>query len=146
MKQFFKTVFRITLFEVMIILVFSLLKYVLEINGWSDYLVQPFIFLGLAMGALFLITVGINGIIENKLEITEPEATREKYKAIEKKYAWILNAGLYFPSLTLLVLFAYIVIPTSTRMFIPFIAGILIRNIYNYFSSRNKKPEIQPEE
>lgn len=146
MKQFFKTVFRISLFEVMVILFFSLLKYVVQKNGWSDYLVQPFIFLGLGMGTLFIITVGINGIIENKQEITEPDATREKYKAIEKKYAWILNAGLYFPSLTLLVLFAYMIIPTSTRMFIPFIAGILIRNIFNYFSSRYRKPEMLPEE
>lgn len=146
MKVFFKTVFRISLFEVMVILVFSLLKYVAEKNGWSDYIVQPLTFLGLAMGALFIITVGINGIIENKLEITEPEATREKYKAIEKKYAGLLNAGLFFPSLTLFVIFAYIIIPTSTAMFIPFVAGILIRNIFCYFSSRNRKPEIQPEE
>jgi hypothetical protein len=146
MKVFFKTVFRISLFEVMLILVFSLLKYFVEKNGWTDYIVQPFIFLGLAMGALFVITVGINGIIENKQEITEPEATREKYKAIEEKYARILNAGIFFPSLTLLVLFAYMIIPTSTAMFIPFVAGILIRNIFYYFSSRNRKPEIQPEE
>lgn len=146
MKVFFKTVFRISLFEVMIILVFSLLKYVVEKNGWTDYIVQPFIFLALAMGALFIITVGLYGIIENKQEFTEPEATRKKYKAIEKKYARILNAGIFFPSLTLLVLFVYMITPTSIGMFIPFIAGILIRNIFNYFSSRNRKPEMLPEE
>lgn len=146
MKVFFKTVFRISLSEVMVILVFSLLKYVLEKNGWTDYIVQPFIFLALAMGALFIITVGLYGIIENKLEITEPEATRKKYKAIEKKYARILNAGIFFPSLTLLVLFVYMITPTSIGMFIPFIAGILIRNIFYYFSSQRRKPEMLPEE
>lgn len=146
MKQFLKTVFRISLFEVMVILVFSLLKYYVEKNGWTDYIVQPFTYLALAMGALFIITVGINGIIENKQDVTEQDATREKYKSIEEKYAWILSAGIFLPSLTLFVLFIYLVMPTSTGMFIPFIAGILIRNIFNYFSSRQRKPEILPEE
>ena len=102
--------------------------------------------LALAMGALFFITVGINGIIENKQDVLEPDATREKYKAIEKKYAPILSAGLYFPALTFLILFMYMITPTSKGMFIAFISGILIRNIFNYFSTQHRKPEMLPEE
>ena len=146
MKVFFKTVFKISLFEVGVILVFSLLKYYVEKNGWTDYIVQPFTYLALAMGALFFITVGINGIIENKQDITQTDATREKYKAIEKKYAPILSAGLTFPALTLLILFMYMITPTTKGMFIAFISGILIRNIFNYFSSQHRKPEMLPEE
>lgn len=141
MTRFFKTIFRISLIEIVFILAIILIKYLLKMNNWSENVERLLGWLVLGMGALFLITVGIYGIIENKQDITEPESTRQRFQAIERKYAWFLQAGISLPSLTLIVLFLYWVMPTTIGMSIPFAAGILIRNSISYFWNRNKQPD-----
>lgn len=141
MTRFLKAIFRISFFEIAFILAILLVKYFLKINNWSENAGQLMLWLGLGMGALLIITLGLSGIIENKTDITKPEISRQRYLAIERKYAWFLQAGISLPTLILVVLFFYWILPTSIGMFMPFAAGILIRNSISYFLDLEKQPD-----
>jgi hypothetical protein len=90
----------------------------------------------LVLGFIFLISVGLYGIIENKQDLSEPELTRQKFLRIEKRYSGIINLGFGIPALFALGLFTYMITPTTLQMLIALLAGIFLRNIFDYFKSK----------
>lgn len=143
MKRFFTTVFRITTFQVLVIGSFILLKFVINRYNLNDTLQRPMIWVLLAAGFVFILSVGISGIIENKQDITEPETTRRKFSRIEKRYSGILNSGIWIPSLIATALFLYMVIPTTLQMFFVFLIGLFLRNLVEYI--QNKPATVEEE-
>lgn len=137
MRQFFKTIFRITPFQVLIIALFSSLKYILNRYNLTEVIQIPMIWILLVLGFIFISSVGIYGIIENKQDLSEPEQTRLKYLRIEKRYSGILNLGIWIPALIASGVFIYMIVPTTLQMLIALLAGIFIRNLFDYFKSKS---------
>jgi hypothetical protein len=136
MRKIIKSVFRITPFQVLIIGLFSILKYVLNRYNLTEDLERPMIWILLILGFTFIFSVGMYGIFENKQDLSETEQTRRKYMRFEQKYAGILNLGIGIPALFATALFIYIIVPTTLQMLIALLAGIFLRNLYDYFISK----------
>ena len=137
MKQFIKTIFRITPFQIFIIVLFSSLKYILNRYNLTEEIQRPFIWILLVLGLIFLISVGLYGIIENKQDLSEPELIRQKFLRIEKRYSGIINLGIGIPALFASGIFTYMIVPTTLQMLIALLAGIFIRNLIEYFKSKS---------
>jgi uncharacterized membrane protein len=137
MKQFIKTIFRITPFQVLIIVLFSSLKYILNRYNLTEVIQIPMIWILLVLGFIFISSLGIYGIIENKQKLSESEQTRVKYLRIEKRYSGIINLGIWIPALIATGVFVYMIAPTTLQMLIALLAGIFIRNLFDYFKSKS---------
>jgi hypothetical protein len=137
MKQFIKTIFRITPFQVLIIVLFSSLKYILNRYNLTEVIQIPMIWILLVLGFIFISSLGIYGIIENKQKLSESEQTRVKYLRIEKRYSGIINLGIWIPALIATGVFVYMIAPTTLQMLIALLAGIFIRNLFEYFKSKS---------
>ena len=116
MKPLLKAVFRLTPLQVFVIALFSLLKYLINKYNLADTLRQPMIYTLLGAGLVFVIAVGISGVFENKQALTEPEKTRKKYAALEKRFSGVLNVGFGVPALIAVALFFYMIVPTTILM------------------------------
>jgi hypothetical protein len=141
MKDLFKAIFRITTFQVAVITFFSLLKYVIIKYNYSEVLRQPMIFILLGFGLVFIFSVGMYGLIENKQDPSELERTRQKFAKLEKRFSGLLNLGIGVPALFAAVLFFYIVIPTTIQMVVFFLIGIFLGNLVEYFKKKSASPE-----
>ncbi len=137
MKQFIKSIFRITPFQTLIIALFSSLKFVINSTNLTDEIQRPLIWILLALGLIFIISVGIYGIIENKQDVSEPEQVRKKFIRIEKRYSGIINLGIGIPALIAIALFTYMIVPTTLQMLLALLAGIFFRNLIEYFKSKS---------
>lgn len=140
MQSLLKAVFRITPLQVFVIAFFSLLKYIINKYNLADTLRQPMIYILLGAGLVFVIAVGISGVFENKQALTEPEKTRKKYAALEKRFSGVLNLGFGVPALIALALFIYMVVPTTLLMLFFLLVGIFLGNLFEYF--RNKPEQV----
>jgi len=107
MQSILKAVFRITPLQVVVIAFFGVLKYMINKYNLADALRQPMIYILLGAGLVFVIAVGISGVFENKQALTEPEKTRKKYAALEKRFSGILNVGFGVPALIAVALFIW---------------------------------------
>lgn len=136
MQPLLKAVFRIKPLQVIVLAFFSLLKYLINKYNLADTLRQPMIYTLLGAGLVFVIAVGISGVFENKHALTEPEKTRKKYAALEKRFSGVLNVGFGVPALIAVALFFYMVVPTTLLMLIFLLVGIFFGNLFEYF--RNK--------
>lgn len=140
MQSLLKAVFRITPLQVFVIAFFSLLKYIINKYNLADTLRQPMIYILLGAGLVFIIAAGISGVFENKQALTEPEKTRKKYAALEKRFSGLLNVGFGVPALIALALFIYMVVPTTLLMLFFLLVGIFLGNLFEYF--RNKPEQV----
>lgn len=140
MQPLLKAVFRITPLQVFVIAFFSLLKYIINKYNLADTLRQPMIYILLGAGLVFIIAAGISGVFENKQALTEPEKTRKKYAALEKRFSGLLNVGFGVPALIALALFIYMVVPTTLLMLFFLLVGIFLGNLFEYF--RNKPEQV----
>lgn len=140
MQSLLKAVFRITPLQVFVIAFFSLLKYIINKYNLADTLRQPMIYILLGAGLVFIIAVGISGVFENKQALTEPEKTRKKYAALEKRFSGVLNVGFGVPALIAVALFIYMVVPTTLLMLFFLLVGIFLGNLFEYF--RNKPEQV----
>ncbi len=140
LQSLLKAVFRITPLQVVVIAFFSLLKYIINKYNLADTLRQPMIYTLLGAGLVFIIAVGVSGVFENKQAHTEPEKTRKKYAALEKRFSGILNVGFGVPALIAVALFIYMVVPTTFLMLFFLLVGIFLGNFFEYF--RNKPEQV----
>jgi uncharacterized membrane protein len=60
-----------------------------------------------------------------------------KYLRIEKRYSGIINLGIWIPALIATGVFVYMIAPTTLQMLIALLAGIFIRNLFDYFKSKS---------
>ena len=138
MKPLLKAVFRITPLQVVVIAFFSFLKYIINKYNLADALRLPMMYILLGAGLVFIIAVGVSGVFENKQSLTEPEKTRKKYAALEKRFSGILNVGFGVPALIAVALFIYMVVPTTLLMLIFLLVSIFLGNLFAYFRSKSE--------
>lgn len=131
MLEFLKSALKVTWFQVILIASFSLLKYVANSYRLVDKFGWPLFWIGLAMAFIFIVAVGITGIIEDK-ELVE-NSTKSK---TDRVLAAIAGWAVAIPVITALVLFIYVLAPTSWQMAIALYIGIVIRNIFDYWKDK----------
>lgn len=133
MPPAFKSIFRISPFQLMLIAVFSMIKYGIITYKLEGVIQRPFVWVMITAGILFIVAVAVSGYLENKQAIEEPEETRKKFAAIEKKYKIMLNLCITIPAAFALLAFTYMITPTSFAMLPALLAGIFIGNAVKYY-------------
>jgi len=139
MKKFLQAAFRITLFQVFLILFFSTLKYILMTYRFEDKIQKQFIWSCVGASMLFLFALGITGIIENRGETYEDYQVRAQGTVKGKFITIFVTWGIAIPAALAYALFLYLVAPTSWSLFAALYGGIIIRNVFAYFSQKHNK-------
>ncbi|MGG9961185.1 hypothetical protein [Ferruginibacter sp. SUN106] len=137
MRKFFLAAFKITLFQVFLIVFFSTLKYILTSYKLTDKIQQPFIWICFGAGIVFVLAIGITGIIEDRFGSYEEWLVKPQKNATERLLAIFSSWGTAIPVALAYVLLLYIFIPTTLSMFIALYAGIVIRNSIHFFAKAN---------
>jgi len=136
MKRFLQAAFKITLFQIISMIVLASLKYVLNTYNVIDKIKTPFLFIFLGVGIIFVFAVATVGLIESR-SITFEEWNASPQKSTkERLMAGFVSWGTIIPSIMAFVLFLYLITPTSVHMFIALYAGIVIRNCITFFSDK----------
>jgi TRAP-type C4-dicarboxylate transport system permease large subunit len=131
MIEFLKSAFKVTWFQVILITSFSLLKYVANSYQLVDKFTWPLLWIGLAMALIFIVAVGITGIIEDKeLGHNSTKSTTDRVLATVAGWAFAI------PVITAFVMFICVLAPTSWQMAIALYSGIVIRNILDYWKHK----------
>ncbi len=136
MKRFLQAAFKITLFQIIFIIVFASLKYVLDTYNVIDKIKTPFLWIFLGVGIIFVFAVATVGLIESRGTTFEEWNANPEKSTKERLIAGFVSWGTIIPSILAFVLFLYLITPTSVLMFIALYAGIVIRNCITFFSEK----------
>jgi hypothetical protein len=142
MKNFLKAAFDITLFQLVFILVSAGIKYVIDTTGISKQLQLPFLIIAAVAVLILLIAFGIQGIIENKGlpfdDWLHQNNGAGKRWFIGKFVSW----SQAIPVILAYLFFVYMIAPTSFTMLLVLYIGLVIRNIFNYFTKKQPAESI----
>ena len=143
MKKFLAAAFHITLFQVVLILTLAGIKYWIISIGLEARLQLPFVFIGIGAFLLLLTALGITEYLENQGDRVEGwVASRPN----SRRRFWIgqfIHWGQVLPIALLYSLSLYMITSTSLSLFIAFLAGIILRNIFGYLTrNRDLQSEI----
>ena len=145
MKKFLRAAFDITLFQVLLILSLSGLKYWINYNGFDESVQIYIVIIGMGALLLLLIALGIGGHLENKGYTVNNWVAARPTSRIRIWTARFIYWGQILPNALGFSLFLYLIMPTSLTLFIAFFAGIVIRNIIEYLGKRkNVQSETSP--
>jgi hypothetical protein len=143
MKKFLAVAFHITLFQVLLILVLSGVKYWMSSSGLSHRFQLPLVFIGIGAFLLLLTSLGIGGYLENKGYTVDSWVGSRPNSRIRIWIAQFIHWGQVLPIALCYSLFLYMIMPTSLTLFIVFFAGIVLGNILRYLTkSKDVKSEI----
>ena len=132
--KFIRAAFYITWFQILMIIVLGGLKYLFVRYKIIDEIQKPFILIFVASLILLFFAAGIIGIIEKRGESFE--AWTEKNKTAGKNVLLVayLKWSQVIPVILWYLMFAYFIAPTTIIMFLILLAGIVIKNIINFFN------------
>ena len=143
MKKFLSAAFHITLFQVLLVVCLSGLKYWINYYGLGERLQLPLVFIGMGAFLLLLIALGIVGHLENKGYTAENWVAARPGSRMRIWIARFTQWGQVLPIALGYSFFLYMIMPTSLTLFIAFFSGIVIRNIIEYLArKKNKQSEI----
>jgi hypothetical protein len=142
MRKFLAAAFHITLFQVLLVLSMSGLKYWLSSSGSGESFRLPLLFIGIGAFLLWLTALGISGHLENKGYTVERWIAARPHSKIRIWIAQFIQWGQVLPIALGYAFCLYVIMPTSLTLFIAFFIGIIIRNIIEYLT---KKKDAQSE-
>ena len=137
MKKFLETVFKISLFEILLMMVFTAVKYAITITGISEQIESPFIFACLAALLLFVIAVGIAGRIEDKWQSFDDWKEKHSTSPMHILIAAFVRWGQIVPISLGYLFFAYVIAPTSISFFLVLASAFVIRNALAYLLKKD---------
>ena len=139
MKTFLQAAFKITWFQVILIAIMSGIKYIFTTYAIIEKIQQPFIWICLSAGVLFLFAVGIMGYIENKGSSLEAWKSDPQKSPFEKLMAGLASWGFAIPAVLGYFIFLYLIMPTTILMLIALYLGIVIRNCFAYYKEKQER-------
>jgi hypothetical protein len=142
MKKFIAAAFHITLFQGLLFLSLSVLKYRISSYGMDEHLKLPLIIVGIVAFLLLLTALGISGYLENKGYTVESWVAARPNSKLRIWIAQFVQWGQILPIVFGYTLILYIITPTSLTLFIALFVGIVLRNIIEYVT---KKKDVQSE-
>lgn len=108
----------------------------------GEHLKLPLVFIGFGTLLILLIAVGIGGYLENQGYTIESWLEARPNSRLRMLTAQFVQWGQVLPVVFGYALALYIITPTSLTLFITLFAGIVVRNIIEYFTT---KKEVQSE-
>ena len=142
MKKFISAAFHFTLFQVLLILSLSGLKYWISSYELDDHLKLPFVFIGVGAFLILLTALGIGGLLENQGHTVESWVVARPNSKVRILVAQFIKWGQVLPIGLGYSIVLYIITPTSLTLFLLFFVGIVLRNIVEYLT---KKKDVQSE-
>jgi hypothetical protein len=142
MKKFIAAAFHITLFQVLLFLSLSALKYWMSPSGLDEQLKLPFIIIGIGAFLLLITALSIGGYLENQGYTVESWVASRPNSKLRIWIAQFIQSGQVLPIAFGYLLVLYIITPSSLTLFIALFAGIVLRNIIEYLT---KKKDVQSE-
>jgi hypothetical protein len=137
MKKFLAAAFRITLFQVLLVVSLTGLKFFLNSYGLVERLQLPLVFIGIGAFLLLLTALGIGGYLENQGYTVESWVAARPNSKMRIRLAKFIHWGLVLPIALGYSVILYLFMPTSMTLLIAFFAGIVIRNIVEYLAKKN---------
>jgi len=134
MKRFFQAAFAITLFQVIVLLSLSALKFLLIKYEIIDKIKTPFIWVCLSTVFLFVLGLSATGLIERGGQSFEEWKSTHNKSASDRIIANLISWCMTIPIIVSVVFFLYLIAPTSISTFISLYIGIVIRNCIDFFS------------
>jgi len=138
-KNFFREVFKVTLFDLLLLAGISGIKFLIIKTGFVVKMSGAFIFIFLGLLFVFVAAVGVNGIIENKWgsekRWKELRSFSEFNKFIETFMVW----GQIIPMFLGFVLLVYFIAPDSLSFFLVLAAALFVRNLLVYLFGKKSK-------
>jgi hypothetical protein len=134
MKKFLAAAFHITLFQVLLVLGMSGLKYWMSSSGLGESFRLPLIFIGLGAFLILLTALGISGHLENQGYTVERWVAARPNSKMRVWIAQFIQWGQALPIALGYAFCLYVIMPTSLTLFIAFFIGIIIRNIIEYLT------------
>lgn len=136
MKKFLAAAFHITLFQVLLVLGLSGLKYFFNSTPLGERLQLPIVFIAMGAFVLLLTALGISGHLENKGYTVESWVAARPNSRIRKWVAQFIHGGQVLPLAFAYALFLYMIAPTSLILFIAFFSGLIFWNIITYLTKK----------
>lgn len=136
MKKFLAAAFHITLFQVLLVLGLSGLKYWLISSGLGERFLLPLVFMGMGAFLFYLTAIGIGGYLENKGYTVESWLAARPNSKMRIRTAQFIHWGQVLPIALGYSLALFITMPSSLTLFIVYFAGIVIRNIIEYLTNK----------
>jgi hypothetical protein len=140
MKKFIAAAFRITLFQVVLFLSLSVLKYWISFTGLGEHLKLPLMFIGIGAFIILLTALGIGGYLENQGYTVESWVAARPSSKLRIWIAQFIKWGQVLPIAFGYGLCLYVIMPTSLTLFIALFVGIVLRNIIEFLT---QKKEVQ---
>lgn len=141
-KKFLAAAFHITIFQVVFVLALAGLKYWMNTSGLAGRLFLPVAYLGIGAFLLMLVSIGIQGHLDNQGYAIERWLEERPGVAKRIWVARFVHWGQVLPLLLFYAVGLYLITPTSLLLGLAFFVGIVIRNIIRYlFESPNARTE-----
>lgn len=128
MKKFILAVFKISFWEILVVLVLGALKYAFVAYELDDKITRPFVWICLCAGLLFIISLGITGAIENKYGSFEKWETEARSSKTGRFLLTFTTWSRLIPTILGCLIFIYFVAPTTISVFVAFAVIIFLRN------------------
>src|SRR5690349_8214504 len=138
MKKFWLMVIKPGLFQLTLILVFSLIKYLLETFEITSKIETPFLIVLICSFVLLIIAIGITGIIENRGQSYETWLEESKSHNKNASLIGFITWSKIIAGSMAFLLFAYVIAPPTIEVIMILAGIILIRNLVVFFTSRNQ--------
>ncbi len=139
MIKFLQAAFRISFFQLILLGIFAALKYTLNNTGLTAKITEPFFWVYLGAGVIFMAAASIRALKENKEGNEAAETNNQPKTLTQKALAGFAQWGMAIPATLALALFIYMITPTSVWSAIALYAGIVIGNVIRYFSNKSEQ-------
>jgi hypothetical protein len=136
MRKFIAAAFHITLFQVLLFLSLSALKYCVSSSGLDEHLKLPLIIIGIGAFLLLITAFSIGGYLENQGYTVESWVASRPNSKLRIWIAQFIQWGQVLPIALGYLLVFYIITPTSLTLFVALFAGIILRNIIEYLTKK----------
>ncbi len=139
MIKFLQAACRLTIFQIVLIGSMTLVKYIVIRYHIVSVIGMPLFWICVALGIVFMVSVGLTGLLENRGDSVEEWKNKTVKSTREKLILGFTTWGFAIPVITAYVLFIYIITPTLLLMALALYAGIVIRNCIQYFSDKQSR-------
>ena len=142
-RNFLKAVFKFSILDFLLITLCGAFKYWLESFDLIKKIQTPFIIAFISSLVLLVIGTGIMGIIENKFGSYKKWEDDSSASMKKKLLIYFNKSTIIIPVCLGYLLVIYIFEPTNLTWFLLLLAGIVIRNIVDYFIEKDKEKKKQ---
>ena len=136
MIRFLKAAFTVTWFQIVIVALFSALKYVFQTAKFGEKITIPFIWISFGVVFLFVSTALVINLIDRESNPFEPWKVKSPRSRKQRLLSFYTTWGIAAPVLLFYMFLMYLFAPTSWTLAIALYAGIVIRNIVNFFAKK----------